>query len=161
MEIIYSILQKKGINMKKAWILLLMLTVLLSGCAAVEEVSNSINYAKQAADYITLVSDFANEAPTLVEQAVTDENARKELENKLQALQQSIESFNKLIPPEIAQDIHQQIVSHNEQLNAAIEMYMTSLKDAKFDPATFENSELMKTVQELSKLAQKIEGLQQ
>jgi actin-like ATPase involved in cell morphogenesis len=153
--------EERDYDMKKAWILLLMLVVLLSGRAAVEEVSNSINYAKQAADYITLVSDFANEAPTLVEQAVTDENARKELENKLQALQQSIESFNKLTPPEIAQDIHQQIVSHNEQLNAAIEMYMTTLKDAKFDPATFENSELMKTVQELSKLAQQIEGLQQ
>jgi hypothetical protein len=72
-----------------------------------------------------------------------------------------MESFNKLTPPEIAQDIHQQIVSYNEQLNAAIEMYMTTLKDAKIDPTTFENSELMKTVQELSKLAQQIEGLQQ
>lgn len=138
-----------------------LITIGLMGCSMIEEGKNSIDYAQKATDYVNKVSAFANEAPGLVEKAINDSAARKELETKLGDLQKDIPAFNELIPPDVAKDIHQQIVGYNEKLNALIDTTMKKIEEGKIDVEQFKNSELMKTVQQVQDLKDKVQNLGQ
>ena len=96
----------------------------LMGCSIVEEGRSSLDYAQKATDYVNEVSAFANEAPALAEKAINDGEARKELEAKLNEIKQDIPAFNELTPPDVAKDLHEQIVGYNEKLSALIDTSM-------------------------------------
>ncbi|MDM5154496.1 DUF6376 family protein [Bacillus sp. DX1.1] len=145
--------------MNKTVLLLFMMVFGLMGCSAIEEGKNSIDYFSKATEYINEVSNFASEAPALAEKAINDDAARKELESKLQQIQKDIPAFNELTPPDVAKDIHQQIVDYNEKLNTLIDTSVKNIEAGKMDLAAFENSELMKKVQELKDLAGEIQNL--
>ena len=127
------------------------------GCSIVEEGKNSIDYAQKATDYVNEISAFANDAPALAEKAVNDSEARKELETKLSDIKQDIPAFNELTPPDVAKDIHQQIVGYNEKLNTLIDTAMTKIEEGKVDVEQFKNSELMQTVDQVRDLKDKVQ----
>ncbi|MES5954618.1 DUF6376 family protein [Bacillus fungorum] len=148
--------------MKIKSILLVFIVVIgLMGCSLVEEGKNSLNYAQKATDYVNEISAFANDAPALAEKAVNDSEARKELEAKLSEIKQDIPAFNELTPPDVAKDLHQQIVGYNEKLNTLIETAMTKIEEGKVDVEQFKNSELMQTVDQVRDLKDKIQNLGQ
>ncbi|EJS75603.1 hypothetical protein CN425_24690 [Bacillus cereus] len=148
--------------MKIKFILLVFIVSIgLMGCSVVEEGKNSLNYAQKATDYVNEISAFANEAPALAEQAVNDKEARKELETKLNEIKQDIPAFNKLTPPDVAKDLHQQIVGYNEKLNALIDTSMKKIEEGKIDVEQFKNSELMQTLDQVQDLKDKIQNLGQ
>ncbi|WIY62966.1 DUF6376 family protein [Bacillus arachidis] len=148
-------------KLKKTILLVFLITIGLMGCSVIEEGKNSIDYAQKATDYANEVSTFANEAPGLVEKAINDSTARKELETKLREIQKDIPAFNELTPPDVAKDIHQQIVGYNEKLNELIDTTMKKIEEGKLDVEQFKNSELMQTVQQLKDLKDKIQNLGQ
>ncbi|MBO1626688.1 DUF6376 family protein [Bacillus arachidis] len=148
-------------KLKKTILLVFLITIGLMGCSVIEEGKNSIDYAQKATDYVNEVSTFANEAPGLVEKAINDSTARKELETKLREIQKDIPAFNELTPPDVAKDIHQQIVGYNEKLNELIDTTMKKIEEGKLDVEQFKNSELMQTVQQLKDLKDKIQNLGQ
>ncbi|PFE02923.1 hypothetical protein COE15_23950 [Bacillus cereus] len=148
-------------KLKKTILLVFLFTIGLMGCSVIEEGKNSIDYAQKATDYVNEVSTFANEAPGLVEKAINDSTARKELETKLREIQKDIPAFNELTPPDVAKDIHQQIVGYNEKLNELIDTTMKKIEEGKLDVEQFKNSELMQTVQQLKDLKDKIQNLGQ
>ncbi|SDY73811.1 DUF6376 family protein [Bacillus sp. 166amftsu] len=148
-------------KLKKPILLVFLFTIGLMGCSVIEEGKNSIDYAQKATDYVNEVSTFANEAPGLVEKAINDSTARKELETKLREIQKDIPAFNELTPPDVAKDIHQQIVGYNEKLNELIDTTMKKIEEGKLDVEQFKNSELMQTVQQLKDLKDKIQNLGQ
>ncbi|MCX2827296.1 hypothetical protein COM13_05030 [Bacillus pseudomycoides] len=148
-------------KLKKTMLLVFLITIGLMGCSMIEEGKNSIDYAQKATDYVNKVSAFANEAPGLVEKAINDSAARKELETKLGDIQKDIPAFNELTPPDVAKDIHQQIVGYNEKLNALIDTTMKKIEEGKIDVEQFKNSELMKTVQQVQDLKDKVQNLGQ
>lgn len=148
-------------KLKQTILLVFLFTIGLMGCSVIEEGKNSIDYAQKATDYVNEVSTFANEAPGLVEKAINDSTARKELETKLREIQKDIPAFNELTPPDVAKDIHQQIVGYNEKLNELIDTTMKKIEEGKLDVEQFKNSELMQTVQQLKDLKDKIQNLGQ
>ncbi|PEA84347.1 hypothetical protein COL60_18960 [Bacillus pseudomycoides] len=148
-------------KLKKTILLVFLITIGLMGCSMIEEGKNSIDYAQKATDYVNKVSAFANEALGLVEKAINDSAARKELETKLGDIQKDIPVFNELTPPDVAKDIHQQIVGYNEKLNALIDTTMKKIEEGKMDVEQFKNSELLKTVQQFQDLKDKVQNLGQ
>ncbi|PGC66792.1 hypothetical protein COM21_16770 [Bacillus toyonensis] len=145
----------------KSTLLVLIVSIGLIGCSIVEEGKNSLDYAQKATDYVNKISAFANEAPALAEKAVNDKEARKELEAKLNEIKQDIPAFNELTPPDVAKDLHQQIVGYNEKLNTLIDTSMKKVEEGKIDVEQFKNSELMQTMDQVRDLKDKIQNLGQ
>ncbi|KFN01179.1 hypothetical protein D0U04_10380 [Bacillus clarus] len=143
------------------FLLLFVMVIGLMGCSVIEEGKNSVDYAQKATDYVNKISAFANEAPGLAEKAINDSAARKELETKLGEIQKDIPVFNELTPPDVAKDIHQQIVGYNEKLNTLIDTSMKKIEEGKIDVEQFKNSELMQTVEQVRDLKDKIQNLGQ
>ncbi|SLJ99667.1 DUF6376 family protein [Bacillus toyonensis] len=145
----------------KSTLLVLIVSIGLIGCSIVEEGKNSLDYAQKATDYVNEISAFANEAPALAEKAVNDKEARKELEAKLNEIKEDIPAFNELTPPDVAKDLHQQIVGYNEKLNTLIDTSMKKVEEGKIDVEQFKNSELMQTMDQVRDLKDKIQNLGQ
>lgn len=145
----------------KSILLVYIVSIGLMGCSIVEEGKNSIDYAQKATGYVNEISAFANDAPALAEKAVNDSEARKELETKLSEIKQDIPAFNELTPPDVAKDLHQQIVGYNEKLNTLIDTAMTKIEEGKVDVEQFKNSELMQTVDQVRDLKDKVQNLGQ
>ncbi|MBW3493550.1 MULTISPECIES: DUF6376 family protein [Bacillus] len=145
----------------KTMLLSIVVSIGLMGCSLVEEGKNSIDYAQKATDYVNEISAFANEAPALAEKAVKDGEARKELETKLTEIKQDIPAFNELTPPDVAKDLHQQIVGYNEKLNTLIDTSMTKIEEGKMNVEQFKNSELMQTIEQVGDLKDKVQNLGQ
>lgn len=131
----------------------------LSGCSLLGEVNNSLNYVNTVTDYLNTAQNFSNEVPQLAQEAVTNTDARVNLEKELIAMKDEIEDFNNIQPPSIAKDIHDKIVSSNEKLQDGIDLYITNVNNGKWDPAVLENSEIMKTINEITNLKNQIENL--
>lgn len=135
--------------------------LLLGGCSAVETVNNTLTYVNEATDYVNEAVSFGNEVPSLAEQAINDQQAAKDLETKLEEMKQNIEEFNKLKSPDIAADLHQQIVEQNNQVLEGINLYINSIEDGKLDPAIVKNTELFKSIQEIAGSIEQIKQLGQ
>ncbi|MGH0595046.1 MULTISPECIES: DUF6376 family protein [Bacillus] len=145
----------------KSILLVFIVSIGLMGCSLVEQGKNSVDYAQKATDYVNEISAFANDAPALAEKAVNDSEARKELETKLNEIKQDIPAFNELTPPDVAKDLHQQIVGYNEKLNTLIDTAMTKVGAGKVDVEQFKNSELMQTIDQVRDLKEKVQNLGQ
>lgn len=128
----------------------------LNGCSLIGEVTNTVEYANIAKDYINTTSAFANEVPQLAKEAVTDETARQNLENELNTMKEQIHSFNQVEPPAVAEAIHNQIVSSNAKLEEGIDLYLDNIENGSIDPAVLENSGILTTVNEISSLMDNI-----
>lgn len=133
--------------------------ILLTGCSLLGEVNSSLDYADTATSYVGTVKEFANEVPALSKDAVTDKEAMKTLENELQTMKTKIEEFNETEPPQIADGIHDKIVSSNQQLQDGIDLYLKNMEDGTLDPAVLEDSEIMKTIDNITSLTNQIEKL--
>ncbi|MBA4495080.1 DUF6376 family protein [Paenactinomyces guangxiensis] len=146
--------------MKKSLLVLLsILFVFAAGCSVVEDVTNTIEYADEAAQYAQVITDFYNTAPSLVEQATTDPASRQELETKLKNVKQEIQDFNQLTPPENVQEYHDVIVGHNKQLETVIDTYLDNVKDGKIDPKLLENADLLQSIEDISKAVNDIQNI--
>jgi len=133
--------------------------VFLGACSVLEDVNNTLTYVNEATDYVNEVSTFVNEAPSLAEQAVTDEQARADLETMLTEMQEDMNSFNELQPPGVAEDLHQQIVDYNQQAEEGVNLYIDNIENGQFDPALLENSELFQTLQNITNTIDQIQQL--
>jgi PBP1b-binding outer membrane lipoprotein LpoB len=147
-------------KMKKILMLFGLMGILfLSGCSLVGEVNDTIEYANTTTDYLNTAQTFANDVQQLANEAVTDEQARQDLENELITMKEEINQFNNIEAPAIAEDIHNQIVSGNTKLEEGIDLYLTNIENGKFDLTFLENSGILTTVNEISSLMENIEQL--
>lgn len=135
--------------------------LLLGGCSSLEGMNNTLTYVNEATDYVNEASTFANEIPALAEQAVNDQQAAQELETKLEVMKQDIEEFNELQPPDMAADLHQQIVEQNNQVVQGIDLYLNNVEEGKLDPALLENTEVFQSIQEITSIIDQIKQLGQ
>ncbi|KON70912.1 DUF6376 family protein [Peribacillus butanolivorans] len=145
--------------MKKIIAIAFMSILTLSGCSLLGEVNSSLEYADNATGYVSTVKEFANEVPALSQDAATDTEARENLEKELQLMKTEIEEFNATEPPQIAESIHEKIVSSNQQLSDGIDLYLNNIENGQFDPEALENSEIMKSIENITSLANQIEEL--
>jgi hypothetical protein len=148
--------------MKKGFMILsTIFLVLLSGCSLLNEAKNTITYINEATDFLGKATTFGNEAPKLAQQAISDQQAAEELKTMLQNMKQDIEAFNELQAPDVATELHQQLVNQNNVIAKGIDTYLNNIKDGKLDPKVLENTEIFQTVQELSNIIDQIKQLGQ
>jgi len=140
-------------------ILAISCLLFLGGCSFISEVNSTVEYANEATEYIDTVQSFANEVPTLAQDAVIDEAARKNLESELLAMKEEIETFNGIEPPSIAEDLHTQIVNSNTKLVEGIDLYLANIEDGVLDPAFLEETGLLTTMTEITSLMENIQQL--
>jgi hypothetical protein len=74
-------------------------------------------------------------------------------------MQQTAEAFNELQAPDIAVELHQQIIEQNSAIVSEIETFMNSFQDGLLDPAILENTELFQTVQDITSVIDQIQQL--
>lgn len=143
--------------MKKLLVIVAIISsVLLSGCSLLEEVNNSLEYANKATEHINTWQDFGQEAPQMIQEAATDPETKQELEAELNALLEEIDEFNKTEPPAIAADLHQQIVEKNEALQ---EIINDAMVNGELALEELQNSELITTINEITKMMNLVEDL--
>ncbi|WP_417897508.1 DUF6376 family protein [Bacillus haimaensis] len=143
--------------MKKLLVIVAIISsVLLSGCSLLEEVNNSLEYANKATEHINTWQDFGQEAPQMIQEAATNPETKQELEAELNALLEEIDEFNKTEPPAIAADLHQQIVEKNEALE---EIINNAMVNGELALEELQNSELITTINEITKLMNLVEDL--
>lgn len=145
--------------MKKIMTIALLSILTLSGCSLLGEVNSSLEYADNATEYISTVKKFSNEVPALSQDAVANTEARANLEKELELMKTEIEEFNATEPPQIAEGIHEKIVSSNQQLSDGIELYLNNIENGQIDPKALEDSEIMKSIDNITGLAKQIEEL--
>ena len=148
--------------MKKSWIaIFIAFGLFLGGCSLVEEASDTVNYVSEATNYMNEVNDFVNEVPTIASEAVTDEQTLIEFETRLHDMKDAIQSFNDVQPPEIAADLHQQILDYNQRAEEGIDLYLENIKDGKLDPELLENTEVFQTFEDIRNIVEDIKQLGQ
>ncbi|MBD8071339.1 DUF6376 family protein [Bacillus sp. PS06] len=146
--------------MKKRWVVIFITSVLLlSGCSLIEDVNNTLSYGKEATEYVSKAGTFAKEVPTLATQAVNEPEAATELETKLVDMKQDMQEFNGLQAPEMAADLHQQIVAHNQKVEEGIDLYLNNMEDGKLDPAILENTEIFQALTDITNTIDQIKQI--
>jgi hypothetical protein len=150
------------VEVKKTIIALSIAAVLfLGGCSLLEGVNNTVTYVTKATDYANNVDTFVREVPALAKQAVGNEQTLLELETKLKDMKDEMGTFNELQAPEIATDLHQQVIDHNQKAKEGIDLLLSEIKDGKLDPAALENIEIFQPLQGISDAIKQIKQLGQ
>ncbi|WP_078393797.1 DUF6376 family protein [Shouchella patagoniensis] len=139
--------------MKKTVIALLFPFVLITtGCSALDEISNGLDYVPAATDYVTDVQQFASDIPTLAETAITDKEARVQLEESLTTMKTNIDTFNELTPPELLEDVHNEALAYNESFEQGIDMYLSGMEDGEFNTELLNESGILDNVEKYTNL---------
>jgi PBP1b-binding outer membrane lipoprotein LpoB len=144
--------------MKKTIIIFIVVsTMLLSACSFLNEVNDSVDYVNQATEHIIALTDFANEAPQLLQEAALDEAKLQELEDKQFEVKASIEEFIVTEDiPAVAKDIHQELVAKNEELLAQINQVVV---DGHVALNKLQDSEILSTIENVQGLLSRLEKL--
>lgn len=145
--------------MKKTLLAVLLTFSVLTGCSAVEDVTNGINYVPEATEYINDVQQFSKDIPALAENAISDQNARAELEKALQDMNADIKDFNELAPPSVFEDVHNQVMEHNQSLQEGIDKYLGAVKNGEITSDLLEQSGLLDEIAVYSDLLNEIKKL--
>jgi PBP1b-binding outer membrane lipoprotein LpoB len=138
-------------------IVIVVSTMLLSACSLLNEVNDSVEYVNQTTEHIIALSDFANEAPQLLQDAVLDEAKQQELEDKLFEVKASVEEFIATEDiPAVAKEIHQELVAKNEELLAQINQVVV---DGHLALNKLQESEILSTIENVQGLLSRLENL--
>lgn len=116
---------------KRLAMFILPFAVLLTGCSALGDVSESLAYVDEATGYVDEVNQFAEELPAIAETAIHDLDAQVQLEELLVEMQDKAEQFNVLESPAMLDDIHSQLLEHNEALTTKIDLYLENIEAGK------------------------------
>ncbi|WP_423799910.1 DUF6376 family protein [Neobacillus sp. SAB-20_R2A] len=136
------------------------LLLLLSSCSFLNSAYDTLDYVKDAKNYLEKVSQFSNEIPPLITQAAESQTAANDLKTKLLQMKKEIESFNSLKVPETAAEFHQQIIQQNALLADQIDIYLKNIMDGKLDPSLLEEAnELLQPIKEIKSIVEQLQKL--
>lgn len=142
---------------KLSFLIIIAAFMLTTACSVVDEVNQSLDYVNEANSLLNSMSDFAENVPGLIENAASDPEMRTELENQVNTLTENIEEFNNIDAPAVAEDLHQDLVSKNEELLNQLEQVQ---QDGEVMVEEIQNSEIFKTVEDITSLIDAVEKLE-
>jgi outer membrane murein-binding lipoprotein Lpp len=145
--------------MKKTLMAAILSITVLTGCSAVNDVTNGLNYIPAATDYINEVQQFSKDIPALAETAITDQNARVKLEEALKEMKAEINEFGELTPPSVFEDVHNQVIEHNSTFQEGIDNYLTAVKNGELNHELLEQSGLLDDIAVYTDLLSQIKKL--
>lgn len=133
--------------MKKVVALFVLpMALFLTGCSAIEEVSDSLGYVTEATSYVDEVNQFAEELPTLAEEAMTDVDAKAQLEELLTNMQAEIEAFDVLEAPAMLEDVHSQVLEYNTELTDGISVFLENINTDTWSADLLSETGLMEEI---------------
>ncbi|PLS02702.1 DUF6376 family protein [Neobacillus cucumis] len=135
------------------------LLFLLSGCSFLNLSYDTLDYAKDASNYLDQVTEFASNTSPLLKGAVDDQQAADELKRTLQQMKTEIKAFNDLNAPETVREFHHQLVNQNNRLISQINLYLAELENGLLNPSFLENNQLLSPVKEINDTIQQIQKL--
>lgn len=147
--------------MKTYMLMLIMLVGLLSGCSALDQVNQSVNYVSEVTSYINSTSNLSQSLPDLTQQALTDPQAREQLSQELANTQSQINAFNQLEPPAFAKDLHQQLSSYSATLGTEVNSLIDQVQAGKLTVADLNHSQIFQTVDQINGLLNQFQQLGQ
>lgn len=136
-----------------------VLLLLTAACSPIEDTKNTLTYINGAEDYMNEMSQFTEDFPTMAEAALRDTQAAQELESYVQQIQQDIETFNKLESPAMMEELHSEILNHNENIQQGLKTFEQELENGTLNIEFIENSEVLKSVQDIQNIYEQIEQL--
>ncbi|WP_353947663.1 DUF6376 family protein [Sporolactobacillus sp. Y61] len=145
--------------MKKMERLLLTgcMALILTGCSLLEDTNDVLTYVNQSTQYVSKVSSFAQDLPSLSGNAITDRQAQRELEEELQAMEEDILSFSEQKAPKIVSDLHDQMITQNEKLREGINGMQAQLADGRLTPQFLHDSGMMRTIEQITGIYNQIQ----
>ncbi|WP_043933790.1 DUF6376 family protein [Bacillus sp. EB01] len=144
---------------KLVGVLLLSLSLFLSGCSFLEEANNTLSYANDATEYVNKAADFAKEVPAKVEKAMQDEQAVEDLKKELETMKTEIDQFAELKAPGVAEDLHNNILEKNQQLEGKIDEYLGYIENGTLDEKVLNSEELAQPIADIKSLLDQIKEL--
>lgn len=140
--------------MKKVITVLIVSSIIfISGCGFLEETQDTINYATETTEYLNEMSTFAEE----VQNVLGEGNANvAELETTLTDLEGTVEEFNTIEVPAIAEGIHNDILAKNDQL---LDIVNQVQENGEIAIEEIENSQFYQTIESFTNLMDQVEQL--
>ncbi|WP_150271381.1 DUF6376 family protein [Paenibacillus tepidiphilus] len=135
---------------------LLLILLIMPGCAFAEQVGDSVNFATDTASYMQKLNEFGQEAQTWVTDAATDPEAREALKDKLVALKEESAQYASLQVPEYAADLHQKIAGYNDTLQQGLDQAIANVEEGK---AAFESTGIPDTINQVNELMNQLNQL--
>ncbi|MCK9861217.1 DUF6376 family protein [Paenibacillus sp. ATY16] len=137
-------------------LLLVVSSMTLSACSLFESANQTVQYADSAQEHINRLTDFAEQAPQMIQDAATNPETKRQLEERLVALKEDIEQFNLMDAPAMAKDLHQQIIEKNQVLLQEIN---DALVNGHLALDQLQNSPIIQTITDITGLLNRIENL--
>ncbi|UFU00688.1 DUF6376 family protein [Radiobacillus kanasensis] len=134
----------------------LIVVFMISGCSLFGEVNNTLDYANQAQEHINTLTQFAEEVPPMLSEALVDPQVKEDVQNKLVNIQKDIESFQNIEVPSVAESIHQELEEKNNLILNEIQKYT---EQGELAIEEIQQSELFTTIRDLQSLMNQIENL--
>ncbi|GGG11497.1 DUF6376 family protein [Paenibacillus abyssi] len=131
----------------------------LTGCSLFDRINDSLAYVNNATEYMNTANQFAEELPVMAEEAVTSSEARQKLLSELEAMKAEIVLFNELVVPQYAQDIHNQIMTYNNQLHTGITDYIADIKNGIYDLSLLQETGIIATINQVVELRELLNQL--
>ncbi|MCI2254922.1 coiled-coil domain-containing protein 22 [Domibacillus sp. PGB-M46] len=136
--------------------------ILLSGCSLLDQANDTLTYANDISGFLDETQQFASDIPALLENAASNPNLMEDAQEKLENMQQEIDQVQQMEAPVIAESVHEKLLDYSAQLESGLNEVNSKLENGTLDPAALlENTELLKTIQELQELRNNIEKLGQ
>ncbi|WP_102027887.1 DUF6376 family protein [Salirhabdus sp. Marseille-P4669] len=135
----------------KRTLLLIISILLLSGCSMFNEVNESVNYVDEATQYIQTLSEFGKNVPTLIQ-----ETNLEQVNTYIADVKSEITNFITIDPPQIANDVHQQLVVYGEDI---LNTLNNAVENGEIVVDRIANSDLFQTIHNVSNLMNTIENL--
>ncbi|HBI03606.1 MAG TPA: hypothetical protein DDY49_06210 [Paenibacillaceae bacterium] len=143
--------------MKKIFVVIsFVASLVLSGCSFLQETNNTLEYVNKATEHINNLSNFADQAPQMIQQAALNAEVKTELENQVNSLVNEINEFNQIDAPTIAKDLHQQIVSKN---NLILEELQPVIQNGQILVDKLEDTQIFITIKEINTLLNQLQQL--
>ncbi|WP_151736959.1 DUF6376 family protein [Paenibacillus tengchongensis] len=135
---------------------LLLLLLIMPGCAFAEQVGDGVNFATDTAAYMQDLSQFGQEMNTWAADAATDPQAREDLMDRLTALKEESAQYANLPVPEYAADLHARIAEYNETLQQGLDQAIANVEEGK---AAFESTGIPDTISQVNELMSQLNQL--
>ena len=113
--------------------------LLLSACSIVEQANQSLSYVSGATDYINQVSSAGTELQQLAADAVNNPNITDQIQEKIDLIQAEAAEFSEMSAPAIGENIHENLVSYNNQLTEVINHSKLPLRSKALPPRIGKN----------------------
>ncbi|UII58334.1 DUF6376 family protein (plasmid) [Cytobacillus spongiae] len=135
--------------------------LMLTGCGILEEANNSLTYVEEMTEYLNEAEQFTNDFQGLVEDAAADPSAIDTLESRLKEMKTEIQEINDLTPPQLADNLHQQVLEYNGRALEGIDRALVEIDKGEGQISELKDLEIVNTFNQLQDLKSNLESLKQ